>query len=60
MTKYNVGDRFQCEYNGKFRHDCEVIEVVHAGTGNTVLVVKTQGGWKRFDVKKMRNVMVYA
>ena len=47
---FAVGDVFSCEYNGKPRPRCEVVEMI---TGRDWMVVKTDAGIRRFKYHKV-------
>lgn len=50
---FAIGDWIRCEYNGKDRPACEVVEVP---AGRDYLTVRTGDGFKSFKYWKMRKV----
>jgi hypothetical protein len=42
---FAVGDWFKCEYNGKQRPLCEVVEIPY---GRDYITVKTEDGYRNF------------
>jgi len=50
---FAVGDWFSCEYNGKARPLCEVVEIP---AGRDYVTVKTEDGYRNFKFYGMSKV----
>ena len=50
---FRIGDFISCEYNGKARPLCEVVEIP---VGRDYVTVKTEDGYRSFKFYSMSNV----